>query len=433
MKRFHLILILLFAAMCAVLLWQGRALHEEEATLRIEASRVAGTPSMPEQGRAAPDSAARRPTRPTASDFDPDLYLAEVRKLIENHDPTDRHADGTIRMFLFNHKDRIAAAPSARLKEVCEKLAEDGLDEVEGLIWGTLVQEITRSDPAWAINRIAEYISTKVEEAPQKRVLLEIGKGGSFGSQSWSPAYAAALDEWLDQAQAEGRLDGLEAQVAPLRFDTALATGDFVGAVARLGQLSPDDQAKRAGDLAAAAHESGQSRRLIEEVSTAAHPAAFENFARELSRRSGFENAQAALAAAKLPPENHDLAAAGIAAANIGPDTPDRAQWLLESLQADTPFAVNHFAAAWTSKDHKGAGEWLTGLAPGPARDAAIAGFAPRAAGLDGASAVEWALAIAEPAQRSATLDLVYQTWRQRDPEAAAAYLREKGIYTSPE
>jgi len=154
---------------------------------------------------------------------------------------------------------RVKSNAFGKLKEVCEKLAEDGLDELEELFWVELVQAITPSDPAWAISRIAEFIPAKVEEAPQQKVLQEIRKGGS--------------------------------------------------------------------------------------------------------------------------------------------------------------------SSAWTRKDHKGAGEWLTGLPPGPARDAAIAGFSETIRRFEPEAAAAWADAISDPEKRIQELSKSVQTWAQTKPDAALNWI----------
>lgn len=94
----------------------------------------------------------------------------------------------------------------------------------------------------------------------------------------------------------------------------------------------------------------------------------------------------------------------------------------------DLTAASLHFATIWTEDDYTGTIEWLNSLPQGATRDAAIAGFAPAAARIDGASAVDWALTLSDPVQREATLRTVSQTWKKQEPEDAAAYLQEKGL-----
>jgi hypothetical protein len=72
---------------------------------------------------------------------------------------------------------------------------------------------------------------------------------------------------------------------------------------------------------------------------------------RELANQQGFEAARGILDSASLTPEKHDLAAAAIASANIGPGTPAKATWLLESLRGEDSRAVTGFTDRWAHAD----------------------------------------------------------------------------------
>lgn len=169
---------------------------------------------------------------------------------------------------------------------------------------------------------------------------------------------------------------------------------------------------------------------VLEQAGKSADQPTFLQLGQALARKSTFEANLDLLSRADLTPEKRDLAAATIAGASIDDDTPARATWLLKSLQTDQTAPVTHFTNAWTEGDFRAVTTWVNTLPPGRARDAAVVGFAPAAARIDGASAVDWALTITDPSQRKSTLDTVFQTWRNRQPDAAPAYLREKGIET---
>lgn len=131
---------------------------------------------------------------------------------------------------------------------------------------------------------------------------------------------------------------------------------------------------------------------------------------------------------AKLTPESHDLAVGSIAAVNIGPDTSAHAAWLLESLRSDNPRALRNFTDQWAHGDYIEAAKWMNAIPAGPKRDAAVSGFAPVASRIDGASAVDWALTLSDPAQRDSCLGEVVRNWKEMDPVAATSYLKEKGV-----
>lgn len=164
---------------------------------------------------------------------------------------------------------------------------------------------------------------------------------------------------------------------------------------------------------------------MLEQAAISADQPTFTLIAQSLSRKSTFEAYLDQLSRSELTPEKRDLAAAIIAGAKIDDDTPDRAAWRLKSLQTDQTEPITHLAKSWTEGDFRAASTWLNSLPPGRSRDAAVAGFAPAAARLDGASAVDWALSISDPAQRKLTLDSVSQTWKTLEPAAATAYLQD--------
>lgn len=169
-------------------------------------------------------------------------------------------------------------------------------------------------------------------------------------------------------------------------------------------------------------------RLVLEQAGKSADQPIFFMLARALADKSTFEANLDLLSRAELTPEKHDLAAAAIACAKIDDDTPACAAWLLNTLQTEQTEPITHFATSWTEGDFRAANTWVNSLPQGRPRDAAVAGFAPVAARLDGASAVDWALTINDPAQRQSTLDAVSRTWKTREPAAAAAYLRDNGI-----
>ena len=166
----------------------------------------------------------------------------------------------------------------------------------------------------------------------------------------------------------------------------------------------------------------------MEELSTALQGQNFPHFVREFADQQGFDVAREILESASLTPEKHDLAAASIASTKIGSETPTKAKWFLESLRSEDMRAVVEFADRWTHADYQGAAQRLNSLPAGKQRDTAVAGFAPVAAKIDGATAVDWALTLSDSSQREACLEEVHRVWKALDPEAANSYLKQKGI-----
>jgi hypothetical protein len=101
---------------------------------------------------------------------------------------------------------------------------------------------------------------------------------------------------------------------------------------------------------------------------------------------------------------------------------------LLESFRSDDKRAIVEFTDQWAHADYQGTAQWLGSLPAGKQRDTAVSGFAPVAAKIDGATAVDWALTLTDPAERRSCVDDVVREWKKTDAEAAAAYLKEKGL-----
>lgn len=211
-----------------------------------------------------------------------------------------------------------------------------------------------------------------------------------------SLAYAGALGKWLDAAQAEGRLEKGNPLVTELRAEIAAAQGNPSAAVKQISRLPYMSQRKAAIDYVEGLQTPDARRQAMEELSTALHLQNFPHFVRELADQQGFDAVREILNSASLAPEKHDLAAASIAATNIGPETPAKAKWLLASLRGEDKRAILEFTDRWTHADYQGAAQWLSSLPEGRQRDTAISGFAPVAAKVDGASAVDWALTVTD-------------------------------------
>lgn len=213
------------------------------------------------------------------------------------------------------------------------------------------------------------------------------------------------------------------------RMTLALKNGDLAEATRNFCLVRKEDPKRWAlNHLIEAVSTQEDQRLVLEQAGKSADSPTFLQLSRALAQKSTFEANLVLLSRAELTPEKHDLAVAAIAAAKIDDDTADRAAWLLQTLKTDQAEPITYFAQTWTEGDFRAANTWMNSLPPGHTRDAAVVGFAPVAARLDGASAVDWALTISDQAQRKSTLDAVTAIWKNRDPKGATAYLQEKGI-----
>jgi hypothetical protein len=160
----------------------------------------------------------------------------------------------------------------------------------------------------------------------------------------------------------------------------------------------------------------------MEELGTVMDARNFPYFVKSLTDQQGFDAAREILGSSSLTPEKHDLAAATIAAAKIGPETKDRAAWLLENLRSDDREAPDLFTSSWTRGNHADAANWITTLPPGLQRDAALKGFIPVAARIDGATAMDWALTVSDPLWRNMLYCEAHENWKKTDAEQANPY-----------
>jgi len=102
---------------------------------------------------------------------------------------------------------------------------------------------------------------------------------------------------------------------------------------------------------------------------------------------------------------------------------------LERSLQIPDPNAsaeaIRGVVKVWTENGPLAASAWLSNLAPGPMREAAVDRFAETIAALDPAASLAWATTLEDPAARSARLETTYRKWATDDPARAAAALAE--------
>lgn len=76
---------------------------------------------------------------------------------------------------------------------------------------------------------------------------------------------------------------------------------------------------------------------------------------------------------------------------------------------------------------------WLTSLAPGADRDAAIEGFTWHADGTQPQMAIEWATAITDPVYRESAIESTFDTWHKNNAKAAEAWLTNSTALSSDE
>lgn len=427
MKKHHILLILLLAGIAAFFLNETRVTRNTEANVKAELAMlrdaVRKSPRTDRFSSSNRSSISRPPT------IDPQAFVADLKALLKGGSEGDFQE--LIKGLQDKHQKQLASAPLSKLKEICEliekefPLGQEGSKPV-GNLWFYVVGMAAKSDPAWAIAKLDQGASAA--KAPVGDVLNTLKKWASQDGQPMSLSYATAVQKWLNAAQAAGRIGPNDQVVAKLRAEVAIAQGNQTAATQQLSQLSSNNQEAAAKKYLKELQTPKARRQAIEELSAALHQQIFHCIVADLANEQGVEAAREILNSASLTPEKYDLAAAGIAGAKIGPDTKEAAEWLLDSLRSDDPLALKTFTHEWTHGDHAAAASWVSSIPKGPRRDAALMGFVPAAAGIDGATAMDWALTIADPYTRNIMYCAAHVKWRETDSVHADAYSKSKPL-----
>lgn len=427
MKKHHIFLVLLVAGIAAFFLNEARVARNTEANVKAELEMlrdaVRKSPHPDEFSLLSKSSNPRPPV------IDPLAFVTDLAAVLKSGPEGD--IPELMEGLQERYQKQLASAPLSKLKEICEliekdfSLGEEGANSV-GNVWLYVVGMASKSDPAWAIAKLDQVVTAA--KAPVGDLLRTLKRWASQDGQSMSLSYATAVQKWLDTAQAGGRIESNDSVVMELRVEVATAQGNPSTATQQISQLSFLDQQTAAKNHLKGLQTPEAWRQAIEELSTALHHQNFPRFVADLTNEQGVETTREILSSASLTPENHDLAAAGIASAKIGPDTKEAAAWLLESLRTDDPRALKTFAREWTQGDYAAAADWVNSIPKGPKRDAALMGFVPAAAKIDGATAMDWALTISDPYTRNIMYCEAHEKWKETDSVQANAYSKSKPL-----
>jgi hypothetical protein len=97
------------------------------------------------------------------------------------------------------------------------------------------------------------------------------------------------------------------------------------------------------------------------------------------------------------------------------------AWWVAREPDAETLVKIIN---VWSQSDPGQAARWLSTQPAGPASDTARSTFARQVSDLDlnPESALSWAASVSDETMRRSTVEHILNTWRVRDPAAAARY-----------
>jgi hypothetical protein len=125
-------------------------------------------------------------------------------------------------------------------------------------------------------------------------------------------------------------------------------------------------------------------------------------------------------------PSDQSIYAERLLRARAENDPAAAAEWL-QTLAGEDPLnqppSTTALMQVWTKTDSIAASAWLNELAPGPRRDAAIAGFTETIQQYEPGAATAWAEAISDPNQRREQLEKSLRLWMGREPDQALEWL----------
>jgi hypothetical protein len=142
-----------------------------------------------------------------------------------------------------------------------------------------------------------------------------------------------------------------------------------------------------------------------------------------------FEETKLWLSSAKLSDEEMISFSKGLSYSNTLAATGDWFDWLANKLPTDQLYKkVAKVAWEWTEDDYKAAGEWIKQSADGPAKEAAMWGYAGALAAHQPETAAQWAVMLPEGKDREKLLRSIHTSWEKKNATAAARFALEQGL-----
>ncbi len=146
-------------------------------------------------------------------------------------------------------------------------------------------------------------------------------------------------------------------------------------------------------------------------------------------REDGFDAGSKWLASANLTPKELDRFCGEL---TLNYNGNEHAQWI-EWIGEHTPPGkgdqqIINLIGGWTEQDYEDAGKWLRAAAEGPAKNAAIRGYALTIYKHDRETTMRWIMTLPPDERREKTLQFILVSKLRDDPEAAAAFAKEHGL-----
>lgn len=413
-RRTFLILSLVTIAVALFQWRQQSQLATRETALRGELTQLKALHAQSPDTR----SATSRDTPLPAAGFSPEQLVEDIINLapfihgetaMQSREEVEAQQKKALAILA-----QIAGFSPAQLKQAYENLmASSASDAMKSELREPILVRIAETEPAWALAQSLKMVGHRV-------FLSDILK-------VWAAKDPTAARSWIEAAHKDGTLasfggpfvNSLLAEVAG-----AQAATDPMSTLDQLPALSPEAQRKAITSMAHSLKTPEDRRSALERIAQG-DQMQLQHFVSALGENAGFDTSRAALDTAQLSPQAHDIAAAALAATGIGPQTPERAAWLMNNLRGKDPEPLREFICAWTGADFNATATWMKNLPAGEPRDTAVAAFAGQVATAEPESAADWAATIQAPKTRAQALQKIFATWP--DKAAATAYYTAKG------
>lgn len=329
--------------------------------------------------------------------------------------------------------NQVMKLDAAQLKRVIAGLRDDTTVSAEARsnLLGFAILVLGEDHPAVALSLYAESAD-----------LLEGGVVGQDAVASslrlWARQDARAALAWV-RANEEAHPE-LANEDARRNIIAGAALEDPALALRLMGELKLEDAEGAIGAVVESAHGADKRTDVIHALRThldglsgtldreEVMAEALETMGRDLSDES-FDSVTAWMKDAALTPAETAAFAGGLSWFNTREDTGKWIEWMAGNLpEAAARDGADTLIGQWTQEDYLAAGKWLAASSEGPAKDAAVATYAVTVAEYEPQVAVQWALRLPEGAERTTTLEAIYQEWPQRDAAARDAFAKEYGV-----
>jgi hypothetical protein len=146
-------------------------------------------------------------------------------------------------------------------------------------------------------------------------------------------------------------------------------------------------------------------------------------------KEGGFQTGSKWLASANLSPKELDRFCGELTRIYDGDEHAQWIEWIGGNLppgKGDGP--IMDLIRRWTTDDYEAAGKWLAAAPEGPAKNAAIRGYALTIYKNDPETAMQWIMTLPPDERRENSLRYILMNQLRDNPEAAAAFKAEHGL-----